>query len=225
LLAWLKGRLEEFDTVYVSGDTDSFAPPRTYQGLALLEALLVLKKDVLFTTRAVLSADARNRMSSIASEYQQAGLRLIACISISQLSHPELEPPPIPSPGKRIEQMSYLKKLGLVTALTIRPFIPGIDPSEYASIASLGARAADVIIGGDLYSDFKGIVRDRIESAGLSMAGEADSIGPLYFSTNESHWFTHKHPAAEGAVAAAAAHAGVPFFMGSEPAIDFIRSQ
>src|SRR5580704_3153037 len=52
IVEWIRRQDQtSFDTVYVSGDTDSFAPPRLSAGLDLLDALVDVGKDVLFTTR------------------------------------------------------------------------------------------------------------------------------------------------------------------------------
>src|SRR6185436_14243115 len=48
---WLAGITEPFDIIYVSGDTDSFGPPRANQGIELLKALSQFDADLLFTTR------------------------------------------------------------------------------------------------------------------------------------------------------------------------------
>jgi hypothetical protein len=98
IVDWLRDRRDQYDIVYISGDTDSFAQPRTDDGLNLIEALLGLDVDVLFTTRYVFSIEELERLGSIASRYRAQRLLLIGCISISQLHHPELEPHPIKSP-------------------------------------------------------------------------------------------------------------------------------
>ena len=98
IVSWLQDRREQFQVIYVSGDTDSFAPGRTQLGLELLDALRQLGMDVLFTTRHVFSPGDRLALSSIADSYRRKGLLLIGCVSISQLHHPALEPLPIQSP-------------------------------------------------------------------------------------------------------------------------------
>src|SRR5205809_334951 len=56
IVRWLRTQRNQFDIVYVSGDTDSFAPPRTDQGIDLLWAITQFDVDILFTTRALLSS-------------------------------------------------------------------------------------------------------------------------------------------------------------------------
>jgi hypothetical protein len=48
IISWVKRQdSRTFDTIYVSGDTDSFAPPRLSDGVLLLERLAHLDKDLL----------------------------------------------------------------------------------------------------------------------------------------------------------------------------------
>ena len=61
VLVWLEDRRDQFNIVYVSGDTDSFAPPRTDEGLALLSQLTSLDVDILFTTRYAFQAKPSRR--------------------------------------------------------------------------------------------------------------------------------------------------------------------
>src|ERR1039457_1658314 len=50
---WVSKSSNAYDIIYISGDTDSFAPPRTQKGLELLMELTKFKVDLLFTTRYV----------------------------------------------------------------------------------------------------------------------------------------------------------------------------
>jgi DNA repair photolyase len=58
IVKYLKKHENEYDIVYISGDTDSFAPPRTSKGLALLQSIAEnLDTDITFTTKAVFSEE------------------------------------------------------------------------------------------------------------------------------------------------------------------------
>src|SRR6266851_8645144 len=65
IVDWLKTCQRPFDIIYVSGDTDSFAPPRTDGGIELLEALCEFGVDLLFTTRAVFGPKHLNKLYQI----------------------------------------------------------------------------------------------------------------------------------------------------------------
>lgn len=227
IVRWLHERRSQYDIVYISGDTDSFAPPRTDEGLDLIEALLRLEVDVLFTTRHVFTNTELERLHCITTRYRTRGLLLIGCISISQLHHPELEPPPIKSPYARAELLHQLQTRGIVTALTIRPFIPSLPASEYAEIASMGSQFADVVIGGDLYLDAAGTIQRAIHAAeeSLDLEASTQTSAALDFSLNGEKWITLEHPEAVEQVNAVCETVGKPFFMRSPKAISWIRER
>lgn len=223
VVAWLEQRRDQFDTVYVSGDTDSFAPPRTEKALELLAGLLPLGCTILFTTRHLFDVRQRAALEEVASNYRAAGVQLIGCVSISQLHHPLLEPTPIASPEHRIEQLRWMRESGFVSILTIRPFIPGVPASEYAEIATRGADAADLVLGGDWYVDPAGIILTRTEQA---LGVEIDSPSAkqsLDFTEDGTVWHVYTHPAARQAVSQVCREKGVPFFMRSDPALFHVR--
>lgn len=227
IVTWLKSRREQFHVVYISGDTDSFAPGRTQEGLALLDMLRELEVDVLFTSRHLFSPEERLRLQRIGDAYRCQGLRLIACVSISQLDHPALEPPPIRSPLERVEQLARFHEMQMHTVLTIRPFIPGIPASEYRSIVQLAHNYADVVLGGDLYLDSAGVIEKLIGAAiggpRPLVAGQA-SDRPLDFSLGTQQWQVVEHREARAQVAELCKNLSKPFFMRSEPALDWIRA-
>lgn len=224
IVSWLEARRPEYDIVYVSGDTDSFAPPRTSVAFQLLEALLVLEADVLFTTRYVFSHDERARLTEIWSHYRARNLRLIPCVSVSQLAHPDLEPHPIPPPLARVEQLAWLTSLGLPALLTIRPFIPTVPASEYVEIAQHGLDSCVAVLGGDLYLDQDGALSEMISHATRPLSGVLEESRALDFTHSDDAWRIVKHPAAVGAVSRFCAENGLPFFMRSGPAVDYLRS-
>jgi len=227
IVSWLEDRRDQYDIVYISGDTDSFARPRTDEGLDLIEALLRLNVDVLFTTRHVFNDYELERLGSIAIRYRSQQLLLIGCISISQLHHPELEPPPIKSPYDRVQLLQKLQALGVITVLTIRPFIPSIAASEYSEIASLGGEFADVVLGGDLYLDPNGAVFENLQAAigTIDLATSPSRVRALDFSLSNEDWITLTHSEAVSQVNLACETIGKPFFMRSGSAIRWIRGR
>jgi DNA repair photolyase len=227
IVKWLTKRRGQFKIVYVSGDTDSFAPGRTHLGLALLDSRRQVGTDVLFTTRHVFDSADSAALRKIAAAYRSAGLLLVACISISQLNYPALEPPPIRPPSERIEQMRLLREAGVVTVLTIRPFIPGIPAHEYCTIVDRGHVYADIVVGGDLYLDTNGYISRLIEKAiGMNprRATTEEQERALDFSLDPLAWHIEHYPEACSMVARRCDELNKPFFVRSGPAIDLLRA-
>jgi len=228
IVQWLYERRSEYDIVYVSGDTDSFAAPRASRAVELLHRLLDLDVDVLFTTRALIDLDERRSLERAASLYQDRRRLLIGCVSISQCNYPMLEPAPIPSVDARLRMMGWMQESGVTTALTIRPLIPMISSDEYVELASLGSAVSSVIIGGDWYTDIEGrIMASTVKALRIGVPDPlpANSYGPLYFSTDKNGgWVTHSHPSAQAALHELSGQLGYRFFMGSEPAVAYLRT-
>jgi hypothetical protein len=223
VVTWLNQRRDQFDTIYVSGDTDSFAPPRTEKALKLLDELLSLECTVLFTTRHFFNMQQRITLKRVAEDYRAAGIQLIGCISVSQLYHPPLEPTPIASPEDRMEQLRWMRESGLVSILTIRPFIPGVPASEYEEIARRGADGVDLVLGGDWYVDPAGIILRRTEQAIGVKIDFPSTRQPLDFTEDGTAWKVYSHAAAQRAVSEVCREKGVPFFMRSGPALSHLR--
>lgn len=131
---WLEHHRGAFDVIYISGDTDSFAHPRTDAGLALLRELLEFNVDLLFTTKAVFNVQQLNILSDISKSLAKREKLLFGCTSVAQLNFPHLEPHPIEPPLRRIEQLKIFKSLGIVSVLAMRPFLPIVPISEYLEI-------------------------------------------------------------------------------------------
>ena len=223
ILDGLARRVHSFDIVYVSGDTDSLAKPRTSSGIDLIEALSTLGSDVLFTTRAPLSDSDLDRLASINRELEKQGNLLFGCISISRLrSAPHLEPKPVPSPDDRLAVLKGLKDRGIISVLAMRPFLPVVPVSEYVELASLAAPFADVILGEAWYADKGGLLEAQVFGDKVSKLN-GYHIGKMDFDDNDELWKVWKGSEVREAVASYCANAGVPFFMRSRPAILHVR--
>ncbi len=212
-----------FDIVYVSGDTDSLAPPRTSDGLDLVEALATLGTDVLFTTRAPLGEAELDRLASISRRLEERGNLLFACISISRLrSAPHIEPRPVPSPEERLEVLRGLHERGVVSVLAMRPFLPVVPGDEYVELARLATPFVDVILGEVWYADKRGLLEEQVlggvESGGLDFEEHR-----MDFDDNDAVWKVWEGAHIRDAVAAYCAGAGVPFYMRSRPAVLHVR--
>jgi hypothetical protein len=223
ILSYLKQNEGAFDIVYVSGDTDSLAPPRTGKGLELIEALATLGTDVLFTTRAVLRDKELDRLATICQALKSQGKLLFGCISIPRLrSAPHIEPKPVPSPEERLAVLRGLHKRGIVSVLAMRPFLPVIPIDEYIELARLAAPFVDAILGEVWYADKHGLLEQQVLGP-----GESNRLGfvehQMDFDDNNTDWKIWEGTDIRDAVAAFCAEIGVPFFMRSRPAVLHIR--
>lgn len=223
IVAWLEARRQNFTVVYISGDTDSFATPRTDQALDLLDALVALDVDVLFTTRHVFDSSARTRLSCIAESYRSRQRLLIGCVSVSQWNDPSLEPVPIATPTERLNQLAWFQTVGIISVLTIRPFIPAIEASDYATIARHGIDTCDLVLGSHWYVDPAGLILSQTEAALGRTIDKQSEITVLDYTPGTERWHVFKHPSAEAAVLEVCRDAGRPFFMRSDPAIAHLR--
>jgi hypothetical protein len=230
IMSWLVAHRSQYDIVYLSGDTDSFARPRTRDAIELLTRMAGLDVDVLFTTRYVFSRPEREDIRLLLKRYDANDQLLVPCISISQLHRPELEPRPVQSAWSRLEQVRWLHGEGAKVLLTIRPFIPYLRPDEYAEIAHLGGPHSAAILGGDWYVDLDGRIDLQVRRAlGIPDQQKLDprtaKQGPVDSTNDGQEWLTYRHPDAETAVGGIAAAIGKKFFMRSSPAVDFFHEQ
>lgn len=225
IIEYLRRRAAEFDIVYVSGDTDSLAPPRTKDGLDLIDALVDLGTDVLFTTRARLDESHLDRLASANQRLKEKGNILFGCISISRLrSAPHIEPKPVPSPGHRLEVLRGLHERGIVSVLAMRPFLPVIPVSEYVELAQLATPFVDVILGEVWYADRGGVLERQVLGPDGS-AGLVFEEHQMDFDSNNAIWKVWNGTDARVALETYCGSAHIPFFMRSEPAIKCFRNR
>lgn len=152
IAAWIQERIDQIEVIYVSGDTDSFAPPRTRAGIELLEELSKLKRDLLFTTRHVFSqATHWKQLKNISRQIRRTNHLAIACVSVCQWSVPRLEPHPIQTPKARIEQLGELNAAGWVPVLAMRPIMPNVPETDLEQILKLSAPYTRYCLISDYY--------------------------------------------------------------------------
>ena len=170
----------------------------------------------------------REALYDIATEFRDRKRLLVPCVSLAQLTHPQLEPHPIPTTQERIEQIQRLHMMGLSTILTIRPFLPYVAASEYAQLVSEAEGQCSVVLGGDWYTDEDGTIdlltRQSLGSHKSLLDPKAQQISPLDSALDDEPWMINSHPRAITAVASEAQRWNLPFFMRSGPAIDYLRS-
>ncbi len=213
-----------FDIIYVSGDTDSLAAPRTEKGLELVDALATLGTDVLFTTRAPLEEKHLDRLASTSRALQRGGKTLFGCVSISRLrSAPHLEPQPVPAPERRLEVLKGLYERGVVAVLALRPFLPVVPPEEYVEIAARAAQFVDVVLGEVWYADADGVLERQV--LGRNPTRVEFKEHEMDFDSNRVKWKVYEGEQARASVAAYCAGVNVPFFMRSGPAVEYVRAK
>ena len=224
IVLWLREHRDKYSIIYISGDTDSFAKPRTEKGLRLLAALADLRCDVLFTTRAPLAQNDVDEIATTSRRLFGQGNLLVACISISRLrSAAHIEPSPVPSPATRIEVLRRLRTAGVPTVLAMRPFLPVIPQEEYIELVNLSKDVADVVLGEAWYFDGNGKLEDMTLGAGLRI--DAYSVVNMDFDDNGVAWRMWHSDDLEATVSAHCGKFGIPFFMRSSPAVDYLRER
>lgn len=226
IIAWASAQdRSTYDIVYVSGDTDSFAAPRTNEGLRLLEALSQLNVDLLFTTRTVFDESQMAVLAAIAQAQRESGHLLFGCVSIAQWRQPDLEPRPIPAVTMRMAQLARFKERGLVAVLAMRPFLPPqiVSTDEYQAI--LDAATAldfrpDIILGEDWYAN------DVLEAQVFGDSrppGLVLRVGAMDFSDNDAEWRIYENEAARKLAQDICDRHGIFFSMRSGPAVAHMR--
>lgn len=182
----------EYDIVYVSGDTDSFAEPRRSLGLSLLQSIAEnIDTDLLFTTRTIFTDTDFNILQNIVRTLRYKGHELYACISITRFSESlsYLEPRPIPQPEERIKTLKRLHDVGAVTVLALRPFIPVVDITDYLTILQLSDGYVDIVLGEEFYFQPNGKIQERVFPTGISDTIRANlKKKKMDFNKNNVEW-------------------------------------
>ncbi|MGD0068916.1 MAG: hypothetical protein ABSB76_36480, partial [Streptosporangiaceae bacterium] len=196
IIGWVAAQDQSsFETIYVSGDTDSFAPPRLRLGVRLLQQLSFFGKDLLFTTRAPFDAEAMDAVGRLSEQLRSRGHWLFGCVSIAQLTVPHLEPRPVPAPAVRAAQLAEFRRRGLVAVLALRPFLPVVPLSDYAAILDLCDNSVDIVLGEDWYADVGGRLEEGVFQ-GQPPSGETVR-GTMSFDSNTAEWKIYKLEAHE----------------------------
>ena len=225
IIAFLKQNEGLYQIIYVSGDTDSFAPPRTNQGLHLLRRISTMFDcDLLFTSRTTFAPAYLKIINEIAVTQVRKHKRLYACISISRYSESlaYLEPKPIPHPEQRITTLNDLHEAGAVTVLAMRPFLPVVPISDYLTILRKSHRFVDIVLGEHFYFTRNGMVCKRVFPQGIETSVEKDITqgNKMPFDVNDSDWNIWYSPEYEEAVRNKCQEYGIVFSMHSRDAIE-----
>jgi DNA repair photolyase len=225
IIDFLKKNRDKYNIIYVSGDTDSFAPPRTQQGLSLLNAIVKeVYCDLEFSSRAVFSEQEYYQLEDIINEQKKKNYRFYAGVSITrytdQLSY--LEPYPIPSPDARIIHMKKLKSIGAITMLGLRPFLPIVNVNDYLTILDKIHPDLDIALGEYFYFIRNGKIQSRVFPKGIPSDIEKNIVRNqiMNFDDNTSLWDIWNSEDYEHLVAEHCKKLGIVFSMHSAEAIE-----
>ena len=224
IINFLKNNREDYKIIYISGDTDSFAPPRTDKALDLLHRIATeVQCDLLFTTRTTFSEAHYHKLEQIANEQKRANKMLYACVSITRLSAESayLEPYPIPSPEDRMNVLKRLKEIGATTVLAMRPFLPVVNVNDYLTIIDKTKQFVDIVLGEGFYFIRGGKLEKRVFPNGISDEYEKDIIRnqKMSFDDNKADWDIWKSDNYQQVVAKKCKELGIVFAMHSSDAI------
>ena len=223
IIEFLNKHKGNYNIVYISGDTDSFAPPRTDKAIELIKRISEnIDVDITFTTRTIFNEDNLKKLKAINDYMKSKNHKLIASISISRLySVDYIEPAPIPNPEERIEMLKKLKEIGLHTILATRPFLPIINSEEYIEIIRKSKNYVDAVLGETWYADEK-LINDVCKDFDMKKVQFVEKT--MDFDNNDKVWKCYEAKEIVEKVTRFCKENGISFYMRSNPAIDYIRN-
>lgn len=224
IVKFLISNREKYNIIYISGDTDSFAPPRTEKAIELIKKIAEsIDVDILFTTRTIFNEETLNKLKKINDYMISKKRKMISCISISRLSSASyIEPYPIPSPEERIKTLMKLKKIGLYTILAVRPFLPIIDANEYIDIIKKARNYVDVVLGESWYADER-LIKAVCKNMDIKKIDFTEKT--MDFDNNNLVWKCYEATETVNKVTQYCNENNIPFFMRSKPAVEYIRKK
>jgi len=222
---YLKKHESEFDIIYISGDTDSFAPPRLQEGLELLSRLAnEFSKDILITTRICMNINITRKLKHAAKILSEKDKNLFVCISISSpYTDRRIEPLPIPSIKSRIDTLNRLKENGLFSILALRPFLPIYNTKDYIIMIDSLKNSVDIILGEVWYHDINHEMWQNLTGNNTINKGVSRKDA-LSFSASKRIWEVWRDTQMEKDIAEHCKTLKIPFFMESAPAIEHLKS-
>lgn len=229
IISFLLRHRSEYNIIYVSGDTDSFAEPRQKTGISLLKNIAQkIDCDLLFTTRTIFTDQAFPELSKVVQMLSAKGKKLFACVSITRYSEKlqYLEPAPIPSPDERIHMLKKLHEIGAVSVLALRPFLPVVDMEDYITILEKSKKYVDIVLGETFYFVRNGNIERRVFIDGIpeNIALKLKP-GTMYFNNNDKQWVVWCSEDLETHIKIFCKNNNMIFSMHSEEAIDIYKKQ
>lgn len=225
IVEFLVKNRDKYNIIYVSGDTDSFAPPRTQEGINLLQSITnTVSCDITFTTRSVFAEKEYEQLEKIIWNHKKTGYKFIAGSSITRYSEKNayLEPKPIPSPDERIEHIRKMKEIGAITMLGLRPFLPVVDLNDYYTILDKVTPCLDIALGECFYFIRNGNIQHRVFPNGITEEYEKNITHnhKMDFDNNNSLWDIWDSKEYENKVSAYCKKLGIIFSMHSKQALE-----
>lgn len=224
IIKFLKENRMHYHIIYISGDTDSFAPPRTDMALHLLDRMSSeLDVDLLFTTRTNFHSQHYKILQKIINKQKSKNKLIFSCISITRYSDDlaYIEPKPIPSPDERINTLKKLKEIGAVTVAALRPFLPVVDVNDYLIIISKLNGYVDIVLGEAFYFIRNGNICNRVFTNGILDEYEQDIVKSIRmpFNSNDLEWDVWHSKKYESIVSSYCKQNNIIFSMHSDQAI------
>lgn len=230
IVSFLLNNRNKYDIIYVSGDTDSFAPPRSALGIELLYRIINnIQCDITFTTRSIFTESEYERLAEIINIQKESGYMFVSGSSITRYSGNTayLEPSPIPSPDKRILHIKRMKEIGAVTMLGLRPFLPIVDVNDYLVILNKLISYLDIALGEGFFFIPNGNIQRRVFPEGIPQKVKENIIHNIKmdFDDNNSLWDVWKSDEYEQIVADFCRKNNIIFAMHSEEALNEYREK
>lgn len=215
---------QKYKIIYISGDTDSFAPPRTNQGLELLSRICnQLDKDVLFTTRMVFSSSEMDMILNAKQKLEEKGKNLFACISItSPIEERSIEPIPIKTIDERVAQLALFKSNGIYSILAMRPFLPIYTIEQYKELVLKVNGKVDCILGERWFFHQDDIIFNRVMQGRAVEKGNV-TLTKMDFDDNLRDWNLWYDEELEKEIKKICDELTIPFYMRSSPAIKYLK--
>src|SRR5256885_5865770 len=113
-----------FETVQFGYDGDPFACPD--RGIAMLQRLAGMGKDINFSTKALIDEQTLKDLLSIKNRMELSGNSLSALVSLSCWDSARYVEPHTPTPDERMLTVKNLKNIGIPTFIAVRPMLPHI---------------------------------------------------------------------------------------------------
>jgi len=225
IMEWLNAHRREYDIVYISGDTDSFVgQSRQERTVDLIERLVDLEVEIMITTRAIIKDQYLNRIGAVIDELKSKELNFFGCVSITQFSKPHLEPKPIPAVSDRIDQLCKFKRMGMVSVLAMRPFLPVVPAEDYKQILERTKDVTDIVLGKVWFSDKQGAMYAALREGTEQGVNVTFINSKMDFDENKADWSVYEGKDTEKLVRDICDKNDVAFFMTSRPAVDWARS-
>lgn len=225
ICTYLVENKDKFSIIYVSGDTDSFAAPRTEEGIELLTAISEkLNKDVLFTTRMVFSEYDMKGIVRVNDILKNKNKNLYACISITSPNEERsIEPNPINTVDDRIKQLNLFKTNDIFSILAMRPFLPIYSIEQYKNLVLKVLGKVDCILGERWYFHENDIIYNRVMQGRKIDKGNV-ILTEMDFDDNTCIWSSWYDDKLENEIEELCKQLEIPFYMRSAPAIKYLKN-